>query len=152
MLDALVALVEKKQNGCVLYPLLVENKSPPEYLPLGPAYDFREDLNECQNRAVAAALTSRLSCIWGPPGTGKTQTVVAILQELLQRRPEERILVTAPTHNAVDNILKRYLCVAGSTGAIPLRVSTNVSVSSILGNSFEYSHSNASASANSFVN
>ncbi|KAH2585859.1 hypothetical protein KXW93_008520, partial [Aspergillus fumigatus] len=100
MLDALVALVEKKQNSCVLYPLLVENKSPPEYLPLGPAYDFREDLNECQNRAVAAALTSRLSCIWGPPGTGKTQTVVAILQELLQRRPEERILVTAPTHNA----------------------------------------------------
>ncbi|KAH1747972.1 hypothetical protein KXV52_004173 [Aspergillus fumigatus] len=121
-----LALVEKKQNSCVLYPLLVENKSPPEYLPLGPAYDFREDLNECQNRAVAAALTSRLSCIWGPPGTGKTQTVVAILQELLQRRPEERILVTAPTHNAVDNILKRYLSVAGSTGAIPLRISTNI--------------------------
>jgi regulator of nonsense transcripts 1 len=133
MLDALVALVERKQDSCVLYPLLMENKSPPEYLPLGPTYDFREDLNECQNRAVAAALTSRLSCIWGPPGTGKTQTVAIILQELLQRRPEERVLVTAPTHNAVDNILKRYLSITGLNGAKPLRVSTNVSLSSILG-------------------
>jgi regulator of nonsense transcripts 1 len=56
-----------------------------------------------------------------------------ILQELLQRRPEERILVTAPTHNAVDNMMKRYLSITGLTGAKPLRVSTNVSLSSILG-------------------
>jgi regulator of nonsense transcripts 1 len=63
ILDVLVALVKRKQDSYVLYPLLVENKSPPEYLPLSPTYDFQEDLNKCQNQAVVAALTSHLSCI-----------------------------------------------------------------------------------------
>jgi hypothetical protein len=59
--------------------------------------------------------------------------VAIILQELLQRRPEECVLVTAPTHNTIDNILKQYLSITGLNSAKPLWVSTNISLSSILG-------------------
>lgn len=129
MLDSLVTLMEQKADACALYPQLVE-----DYWGLGDTqevaayYYSREDLNDCQNEAVKASLNSSLTCIWGPPGTGKTQTVAAILQELLRRKPEDRVLVTAPSHNAVDNILKRYLSLVGSSGVNPLRVTTNVSV------------------------
>lgn len=56
----------------------------------------RTDLNKSQNEALQAALASSLTCLWGPPGTGKTYTVAVILEELL-KDPERRILVTAPT-------------------------------------------------------
>lgn len=132
MLDSLVSLIKDKQGTCALYPLLIENKSLKHDLSEDDKYEYRTDLNECQNQAVEDSLRSRLTCIWGPPGTGKTQTVTAILQELISRRPEDRILVTAPTHNAVDNILKRYLRVVGPAGLRPLRVSTNVIFSILL--------------------
>ncbi|KAL8881471.1 MAG: hypothetical protein Q9198_001341 [Flavoplaca austrocitrina] len=72
----------------------------------------RVDLNESQNKALQAALDSSLTCLWGPPGTGKTHTVAVILEELL-KNPERRILVTAPTHNAVRKVaedLRKYTC------------------------------------------
>lgn len=133
MLDSLVTLMEQKADACALYPQLVDDYWELGGTQEGAAYDSREDLNDCQNEAVKASLNSSLTCIWGPPGTGKTQTVAAILQELLRRSPEERVLVTAPSHNAVDNILKRYLSFVGSSGVIPLRVTTNVSVFKALG-------------------
>ncbi|KAI9925947.1 hypothetical protein MW887_005753 [Aspergillus wentii] len=125
MLDALCCLMRDKQAACVMYPLLVENRmfenDREEHL-----YEPRGDLNDCQNQAVSVSLQMPLTCIWGPPGTGKTQTVAALLQELLKWQPEDRVLVTAPTHNAVDNILKRYLQLTGDSNIKPLRVSTNI--------------------------
>lgn len=66
------------------------------------------DLNDSQWEAWERALTRRLSLIWGPPGTGKTQTLRAILSALTAdpSRPV-RIAVTAQTYTAVDNVLKR---------------------------------------------
>jgi AAA domain len=61
-------------------------------------------LNESQRLAVTTALKERVSLLWGPPGTGKSFTTVQLLRELLARG--ERILVTASTHQAVDNILR----------------------------------------------
>ena len=69
----------------------------------------RDDLNECQNEVLKVALTSSMTCLWGPPGTGKSHTVVAILQEMLATDVEQRILVAAPTHNAVDNVMRKYI-------------------------------------------
>ena len=106
----------------------------------------RDDLNQSQKDAVTLAMTSPLTCLWGPPGTGilpiwtvsggqltaitgKTHTLAVLLQ-LLSSNPERRILVTAPTHNAVDNIMRKYLAHAGmrSKGVqFALRVSTDVS-------------------------
>lgn len=70
-----------------------------------------------------------MTCLWGPPGTGKTHTIAVIL-ELLAADPEQRILVTAPTHNAVDNIMRKYLTNMRDRGepfTSALRVSTDVS-------------------------
>ena len=88
------------------------------------------DLNQSQKDAVMAAMHSPLTCLWGPPGTGKTYTLAVIL-ELLSSAPDRRILVTAPAHNAVDNIMRKYMGNAelnknGKCSA--LRVSTDVNL------------------------
>ncbi|KAK5989570.1 putative RNA-dependent RNA polymerase 1 [Cladobotryum mycophilum] len=95
--------------------------------------DFSPDptLNKSQNDAVEASERHNLTCLWGPPGTGKTQTIVAIIRRL-QLDPTRRILVTAPTHNAVDNVMRRYLRRLSQEGCLqipnlaPLRVSTEI--------------------------
>lgn len=89
-------------------------------------------LNASQNAAVQAALNSPLTCLWGPPGTGKTETIVQIIRALQISFRDARILVTAPTHNAVDNVMRRYIGVlsptvlANNRHLAPLRVSTEV--------------------------
>lgn len=66
------------------------------------------DLNENQQRAVLKALAANeYILIKGMPGTGKTQTLVALI-ELLQALSSS-ILITAYTHSAVDNLLLKLL-------------------------------------------
>lgn len=58
-------------------------------------------LNASQLKAVKGCLTAeRLGIIHGPPGTGKTTTLVSLVKELA--RVEKKILVVAPSNNAVD--------------------------------------------------
>jgi superfamily I DNA and/or RNA helicase len=74
-------------------------------------------LSESQQRAVAFVLGSpQLALIHGPPGTGKTTTLVEIVLQLLQRTAKvsadgqplaRRVLVTAPSNVAVDNLVER---------------------------------------------
>ena len=75
-------------------------------------------------------MPSRLSLLWGPPGPRKTRTVVAILEQLLLAEPNERIMVAAPTHNAVDISLRKFIEVGGpeKSGATPIGVPTDVRV------------------------
>ena len=92
-------------------------------------YTERSDLNESQNAAIKGSLANPLTCLWGPPGTGKTHTIVVLLQELLHDGADRRILVTAPTHNAVDNVLRKYVSARGSgqhKWIEPIRVTTDV--------------------------
>jgi DNA polymerase III delta prime subunit/ribosomal protein L37AE/L43A len=65
------------------------------------------DLNEAQGKAVQAALSSPISYIWGPPGTGKTQTLSAVMRALFAA--EKRALVCSNTNQAVDQVLAK-LC------------------------------------------
>lgn len=68
-------------------------------------------LNENQQEAVKGALGSaQMSIIHGPPGTGKTTTLVALVQALT--KIEKRIFVCAPSNNAVD-LLARQLDALG---------------------------------------
>jgi len=64
------------------------------------------ELDGSQRRAVEMAVRALdVTLVHGPPGTGKTRTLVEIVrQALLLRR---RILVTAPSHVAVDNMARR---------------------------------------------
>jgi ATP-dependent RNA/DNA helicase IGHMBP2 len=65
-----------------------------------------EQLDPDQQAAVERAVRAQhVALIHGPPGTGKTRTLVEIVrQALLLRR---RILVTAASNIAVDNIARR---------------------------------------------
>ncbi|GAA5961582.1 hypothetical protein JCM21900_006641 [Sporobolomyces salmonicolor] len=65
-----------------------------------------ENLNPSQREAVQFALSSaEVACIWGPPGTGKTQTLVEIIRQLI--RMNKRVLVCGASNLSVDNILAR---------------------------------------------
>jgi len=61
--------------------------------------------NESQMAAInGCAVAPRMSIIHGPPGTGKTTTIVGLIQKLA--KVEKRILVCAPSNNAVDLLAK----------------------------------------------
>jgi DNA replication ATP-dependent helicase Dna2 len=70
---------------------------------------FSEDLNGSQWAAWKGALTKRLTLIWGPPGTGKSQTLRAIIAGAVwlaqQSKQPLRVLITSNTYTAIDNVL-----------------------------------------------
>lgn len=64
-------------------------------------WSIPQHLNESQTIAIKEILTAdKMGIIHGPPGTGKTTTLVALIQTLLQK--ERRILVCGPSNNSVD--------------------------------------------------
>ncbi len=72
---------------------------------------FRNNnLNESQQQAVNAIIQNEeMTIVHGPPGTGKTTTLVEAIFQLVQK--EEKILVSAPSNTAVDNIAKGLIAI-----------------------------------------
>ncbi|KAL0062562.1 hypothetical protein AAF712_010601 [Marasmius tenuissimus] len=69
---------------------------------------FDESLNDSQKEAVKFSLASReVACIHGPPGTGKTHTLIELIQHLVSAG--KRILICGASNLAVDNILERLV-------------------------------------------
>ncbi|MBK9257071.1 MAG: AAA family ATPase [Saprospiraceae bacterium] len=68
--------------------------------------NWQKGLNPSQEKAVKISLAAPLiGIIHGPPGTGKTTTVVALVQALIPE--EKRVLVCAPSNNAADLLAER---------------------------------------------
>jgi superfamily I DNA and/or RNA helicase len=75
---------------------------PSEYLPLD------RSLNKTQQEAVQFALTAGdIAIIHGPPGTGKTTTLVELIRQTVRRG--QTVLAVAPSNLAVDNLLEKLL-------------------------------------------
>lgn len=87
-----------------------------------PSFRFHDpSLNPSQRNAVTHALAAdRLSLVHGPPGTGKTTTLVELIRQEVARG--HRVLVTADSNAAVDNIMDAYVRAGGvgvRTGPLP---------------------------------
>ena len=60
-------------------------------------------LNDSQRKAVNAIMqNTQLTIVHGPPGTGKTTTLIEAIRCLV--KAGEKVLVSAPSNTAVDNI------------------------------------------------
>lgn len=69
---------------------------------------LNKGLNESQQQAVTAITQkTQLTIVHGPPGTGKTTTLIEAIAQLIKQK--EKILVSAPSNTAVDNMAKGLL-------------------------------------------
>ncbi|KAK1065326.1 hypothetical protein LTR74_008002 [Friedmanniomyces endolithicus] len=74
-------------------------------------------LNSTQQAAIRFALASEnVALIHGPPGTGKTHTLIELILQFLDRG--QRVLVCGPSNISVDNIVERlsHHRISGSGG------------------------------------
>ncbi|KAF2759120.1 DNA helicase [Pseudovirgaria hyperparasitica] len=63
-------------------------------------------LNDSQKDAIRFALAAKeVALIHGPPGTGKTHTLIELILQMLKRN--QRVLVCGPSNISVDNIVDR---------------------------------------------
>lgn len=61
------------------------------------------NLNHNQIKAVESAIGRSMTFIWGPPGTGKTETIGKIIHELFKRN--RTVLLVSHTNTAVDSAI-----------------------------------------------
>jgi ATP-dependent RNA/DNA helicase IGHMBP2 len=67
-----------------------------------------EQLNESQKEAIRGIVgNEELTIVHGPPGTGKTTTIIESIFQLIQKG--EKIVVAAPSNAAVDHLAKGLL-------------------------------------------
>ena len=104
-------VLEQLENNKDLYPLFeilnneipAKNNSPAA---TSSSLNFKnKQLNASQQTAVTAIVQNeQITIVHGPPGTGKTTTLIEAIRQLIQAG--EKILVSAPSNTAVDNIAK----------------------------------------------
>ncbi len=86
--------------------VLLGQKKPVFELPEEEVAFFNTDLNPSQREAVRWSLGARdVMLIHGPPGTGKTMTVIELARQLIARG--ETVLAAADSNTAVDNLVER---------------------------------------------
>lgn len=64
-------------------------------------------LNDSQVAAVALCAKNQLTIVWGPPGTGKTDTLVALLHALIRQKKAKKILIAGPNYRTVEELSGR---------------------------------------------
>jgi superfamily I DNA and/or RNA helicase/predicted nucleic acid-binding Zn ribbon protein len=110
-----LALVEKgelAEFNTTMADAVIHNEgeeNPPE------SFEGFSDLNEKQREAVARTLGNSIQYLWGPPGTGKTQTISALIQIFMERG--KKALLCSNTNQAVDQVLLK-LCKDSNKGEL----------------------------------
>lgn len=112
MLEALRTRLEKiiKGEASTFNTKLAEaviSNSGDELAPAFVSSEYLQDLNACQKEAITKIIANEVFYLWGPPGTGKTQTLGALCHALIDG--QKRILLCSNTNQAVDQVLLK-LC------------------------------------------
>lgn len=110
MLQAMTRLQELKESDKteVLRILLGESRYTPRTRSEAKKMQFFDpNLNDSQKAAIDFAVNdSPIAIIHGPPGTGKTYTLIELIKQLTFNHGE-RVLVCGASNISVDNILER---------------------------------------------
>ncbi|XP_030630697.1 RNA helicase Mov10l1 [Chanos chanos] len=90
--------------------ILEDSRMGPSVVPR-PGQFFSDHLNPAQKRAVMHILSGECRptpyILFGPPGTGKTVTLIEAILQVYHRLPSSRILVCTPSNSAADLICIR---------------------------------------------
>ncbi|KAJ3509315.1 hypothetical protein NMY22_g16336 [Coprinellus aureogranulatus] len=118
---------EKSPELTPLTQVLLGMKPMADKTPIQTIEYFDPNLNDSQKEAVRFCLESpELACIHGPPGTGKTHTLIEIIRQLTSQSSANprplRLLVCGASNLAVDNILERLLALPVPEKGARLRV------------------------------
>ncbi|MCJ7526254.1 MAG: AAA domain-containing protein [Candidatus Aminicenantes bacterium] len=90
------------------------------------AFEATPELSSEQVFAIQTMLTTGLSYVWGPPGTGKTKRVLAnAVRHCVARH--QRVLILASTNLSVDNALIAIL----EEGGVPKKKVTRIGIPSL---------------------
>lgn len=86
--------------------------------------------NESQFKAVRNALENKISVIEGPPGTGKTQTILNIVANLILQG--KTVQVVSNNNSAIDNILEKLSLPQYNIGFIAARLGKQEKISDFI--------------------
>ncbi|EFJ06221.1 hypothetical protein SELMODRAFT_430895 [Selaginella moellendorffii] len=103
-----VARISPQLCNMFVFPSSIISPSPPPPLRFHPM--SRGSLNEEQMSAVQEIVAKRGAppyIVFGPPGTGKTVTVVEAILQVRRHNKDAVILACAPSNNASDLLLER---------------------------------------------
>lgn len=67
------------------------------------------ELNPSQIDAVRSCAKNQLTIVWGPPGTGKTDTLVAFLHSVIHQRMAKKLLIAGPNYRTVEELSDRLI-------------------------------------------
>ncbi|KAM5531065.1 hypothetical protein V8D89_015285 [Ganoderma adspersum] len=114
-------------NMTPLVRVLMGMQSPSDKVQVKDLKFFDQSLNPSQQEAIRFALGSpEVACIHGPPGTGKTHTLIELIRQLTAVTPSNpkplRLLVCGASNLSVDNILERLLALPASEDGKKLKV------------------------------
>jgi len=113
----LEAALKAKDSRLAGLRAILLGKEPPAFRHIAETEFKDKSLNESQRKAVHFALTADdIAIIHGPPGTGKTTTIIELIRQIIKNG--QSVLAVAPSNLAVDNILERLL----AAGEKPLRL------------------------------
>ena len=97
-------LAEDERNGRLVR--ILSGQESPSFQPVGPG-SIVPALNSSQQASLDMIISaSDLAIVHGPPGTGKTTTLVQAIKTLIKREGKQ-ILVVAPSNTAVDLLTEK---------------------------------------------
>ncbi|WP_294139645.1 AAA domain-containing protein [uncultured Sanguibacteroides sp.] len=106
MFSALKEVMEAKNNRLAHLREIILGNTPSQYREIPDTRFFW--LNRSQEKAVNRVIRAKeIAIVHGPPGTGKTTTLVEAIYETLRR--ENQVLVCAQSNTAVDWISEKLL-------------------------------------------